>query len=754
MTWVPALAIGGAILALGPIIIHIIFRRRYRTIDFAAMRFLLESLRRNKQRVRIQELIIIALRCLACLLIGFMLANIRSATPFAGAAAATAHVFVLDDSLSMSQQIGTTTLFQKALTFVSARITDLPDADLVGILSAGRPKSGEPLGKLAPVIDIKRGNFTSRLAASRPTDLVANLAGALREAHELIKGTSDPMPVKIYVVSDFRRRDFTGAERTEELRKAFAAFDEKTTELVLLDFGVPCKDNLAVERVALGRKVVVSGASVPLRVTVRNTGSLASDETKLSVAVGEAKLPALAVPALMPGESADINLRYTFKPAGFAAVEAALPVDTLAADNSSALAIAVRESVRALIVDGSPDPRSRKSASFCLAHAFDPSRRGSFAQVVDVRQAELWKPSSVDMYDLVILTDVRDFPAGAAKAGGPAYPHLEALEKYVRNGGGLGVFVGPNVSADFYNGPFFADGRGLCPVQLSPEAFRKPDPQKFTRFDPQSIGPVPMLRIFTGRSRRFADLVRFHVFAPLQTVSAVSSDVAGPANVLARFDDEGGSPAAVQRTYGSGTVIFWTTAADTAWSNWPKDLSFLPVMNDMAWELVRPARDDFTAVVGQRISYALPGRLQEATAALLKTPAYPEEDIVTLDIHHDGRDRVVQFADARYAGVYEMTLSLPDRTEQAVYFTRRVDPTESVLEQATEGQLSGAVDREYRYVPNMAVSETAAEEEAPRKAFWWIFMAILLVVIALESFLAQRFGHYQPRVGSALESAA
>jgi len=754
MTWIPALAIGGAILALGPIIIHIIFRRRYRTIDFAAMRFLLESMRRNKQRVRIQELIIIALRCLACLLIGFMLANIRSTTPFAGTDAATAHVFILDDSLSMSQQIGTTTLFQKALTFLSGRISELPDSDVVGILSAARPKSGEPLGKLAPVIDIKRGNFTSRLAALRPTDLAADLAGCLREAHKLIEATSDPIPVKLYIVGDFRRRDFTGAERTEALRKAFAEFDEKTTELVLLDFGVPCRDNLAVERVALGRKVVVSGASVPLRVTVRNTGSRASRETKLSVAVGEATLPTLPVPALVPGEAADIDLRYTFKPAGFAAVSATLPADTLAGDNSSALAIAVRESVRALIVDGSADQRETGSASFCLAHAFDPSGQGSFAQVVDVRQAELWKPSSVDMYDFVILANVRDFPASADKAGKPVYPHLQALERYVRDGGGLGIFLGPDVSAAFYSGPFFGDGRGLCPAQVAPENFPKPDPEKFVRLDPQSIGPVPMLRIFTGRSSRFADLVRFHVFAPLLSVSGVSSEVAGPANVLARFDDEKGSPAVVQRTYGRGTVVFWSTSADTAWSNWPKDLSFLPVMNDMAWELVRPARDEFTGTVGQRIGYALPGRLQEATSALLKTPAYPEEDIVTLDIHHDGRNRMVQFADARYAGVYEMTLSLPDRTEQVVYFTRRVDPTESNLERATEGQIAAAVDRDYRYVPNMAVNEGAAEEEAPRKAFWWIFMAVLLPVLALESFLAQRFGHYQPRVKSALESAA
>ncbi len=754
MNWIPALAVGGAILALGPIIIHIIFRRRYRTIDFAAMRFLFESLRSNRQRVRMEELILIALRVLACLLIGLLLANIRSATPFAGTTAATAHIFILDDSLSMGQQVGTTTLFQKALTLLAGRLDNLPDADVVGVISATRPGSGEPLGKLVPVMDIKRDRFTSRLAAARPTDLVADFATALREAHALVKSTAEAMPLKLYVVSDFRSRDVSGAEQTEALRKAFAAFDAKRTEIVLLDFGMPCRNNLSVENVTLGRKVVVTGANVPLSVTVRNTGTLASEPTHLSVRIGEAQLPSLPVPALVPGEAADVNLRYTFKPAGFAAIEARLPPDALPGDNASSLALAVRESIHALIVDGSADPRDRKSASFCLAHAFDPSGKGAFAQTVDVRQAELWKPSALDTYDLVLLTDVRGFPSVPGADGAPQYPLLKALEDYVLAGGGLGIFVGPDVSTEFYNGPFYAGGKGLCPVQLAPVPRADPDPAVYVRLDPQTIGAVPMLRIFTGRSQRFAELVRFYAYASAQTVAVAASEDAGPVSVLARFDDEQRSPAVLQRSYGRGTVVFWTTAADTRWGNWPKDLSFLPVMNDMAWELVRPAQDEFTGTVGQRIGYTLPGRLQEATAAALRTPAYPEEDIVSLELRHDGQNRVLEFADARYAGIYAATLALPDRTEQVLFFTRRVDPGETELAKATEAQIKAAVDRDYRYVPNLAVTDMGADEQTPRKSFWWIFMAILLGVLALESFLAQRFGHYQSRVKSALEGLA
>ncbi len=57
-------AIGWATLGLLsiPIIIHLINRRRFRQIEWAAMEFLLKALKRNRRRVRIEQLILLLLR--------------------------------------------------------------------------------------------------------------------------------------------------------------------------------------------------------------------------------------------------------------------------------------------------------------------------------------------------------------------------------------------------------------------------------------------------------------------------------------------------------------------------------------------------------------------------------------------------------------------------------------------------------------------------------------------------------------------
>ena len=71
----PSLFIAGLIAISAPIIIHLLNRRRFKKIDWAAMDFLLEAQRLNRRRVKLEELILLILRCLALVLIGLLLAR-------------------------------------------------------------------------------------------------------------------------------------------------------------------------------------------------------------------------------------------------------------------------------------------------------------------------------------------------------------------------------------------------------------------------------------------------------------------------------------------------------------------------------------------------------------------------------------------------------------------------------------------------------------------------------------------------------
>src|SRR5438128_10802673 len=94
-----AMVVGGALVS-APILIHLINRMRFKRIRWAAMEFLLKSQKRNRRRLIIEQLILLALRILLVLLAGLLLARLLGASAFF-TPKNTLHAVILDDRLSM-----------------------------------------------------------------------------------------------------------------------------------------------------------------------------------------------------------------------------------------------------------------------------------------------------------------------------------------------------------------------------------------------------------------------------------------------------------------------------------------------------------------------------------------------------------------------------------------------------------------------------------------------------------------------------
>src|SRR5262249_36129283 len=114
------LAAGAALVSL-PILIHLINRLRYKRVRWAAMEFLLKSQKRNRRRLIIEQLILLALRCalvlLATLLVSrYLFAFFQPQN--------TLHVVLLDDTLSMTDRWKAEGEVQDAFKAGKAQITD------------------------------------------------------------------------------------------------------------------------------------------------------------------------------------------------------------------------------------------------------------------------------------------------------------------------------------------------------------------------------------------------------------------------------------------------------------------------------------------------------------------------------------------------------------------------------------------------------------------------------------------------------
>src|SRR5947207_13046465 len=58
-----------------PIIIHLLNRRKFQKVVWAAMRFLKLSVEQNQRRMKIEDMILLALRCLLLVLLALALAR-------------------------------------------------------------------------------------------------------------------------------------------------------------------------------------------------------------------------------------------------------------------------------------------------------------------------------------------------------------------------------------------------------------------------------------------------------------------------------------------------------------------------------------------------------------------------------------------------------------------------------------------------------------------------------------------------------
>src|SRR5262245_26320914 len=125
-TW--QFAVAGAVCAAGPIIIHLLNRRRYRVVHWGAMEFLRQALKRKLKILQIRDLVLMALRTLAVLLFGSPLARpyLAARTGQIDDRQPVHAVIVIDNSLSMAYESLDGSLLDRAKERAREVIEKLP----------------------------------------------------------------------------------------------------------------------------------------------------------------------------------------------------------------------------------------------------------------------------------------------------------------------------------------------------------------------------------------------------------------------------------------------------------------------------------------------------------------------------------------------------------------------------------------------------------------------------------------------------
>ncbi|MEC8507491.1 MAG: BatA domain-containing protein, partial [Planctomycetota bacterium] len=309
----------GALAISVPIIIHLLNRRRFKEVDWAAMEFLLDAEQKNKKRVRLEHLILLLLRCLTMLLIGTLIAR-----PFLPSNLSTAlfdtqqyeRILLLDDSLSTQARSGNRKSFDLAkeqlvemIQSLSANDTD----DSVTLLLMSRPE--DPIISARPVNSETLQAWIDEINELTPTDLSIDLPESLREIERYVEVPRQDVNRVVYVLSDLLENEW-GPDQDDADSKTVAPHEqlneiaEKVAGVFLVDMGVEQSENLSIDSVS-PPEVFIAGVANRIDITVRNHGNREVQQVGLQITVGDALPIEETIDSIPAGSSVEIGIPIT-----------------------------------------------------------------------------------------------------------------------------------------------------------------------------------------------------------------------------------------------------------------------------------------------------------------------------------------------------------------------------------------------------------------------------------------------------------
>lgn len=687
------LTIGLPLIAV-PVLIHLINLRRQQKIRWAAMQFLLESERQNKRWILFKQWLLLAARMAAIGLLVLLLAHVivRNEWLRILGSGTTHHVVLVDDSYSTSDRWESTSALGEAKRAVQAIIEQAQqhsDSQLVTLLrfsEAAKLSAGAQPEIFAQAID---DDFRSKLEAIvtgwqfSQTDV--GPADALKAVPRLPLA-GDDQTVILYLVSDFRTRQFGSAT---EVRKLLDDMKPDLAQIHLVRTVREMRPNLAVTRLEPEAGVRAAGVETWMNVSVANYGDTAATGVLVQLDQDGDALPSLSLDEIPPGKEVTKKFRVQFAGAGAHSLTASLEPDAVDVDNRRYFACELPAARPVLLIDGSPDGRGARQLSLAL----DPGGNTHTGWQPHVEPASylartehLSKEAAIVLMDIATLKD----------------DELAALEKYVEGGGGVAWFVGSQTNRDFYNERLYRDGQGLFPVPLTlPTQLLDSRHESTPDVD---VSDHSLFRALAGRRNGFLPLVTVDYYFAVPDDWKVPDD--GSTGVLAQLRNN--APLVVEKRFGKGRVVAHLTKLSTGdtplgrWTNWSLNPVFPVLANELVAYLSAGQQNNSLQLVGDDLVVRVPQEQYDPALRFIlpaenaaKSGA-PRPELPVDATAADG-ELTAKLAHVATSGVYEVQLQPLEGPPERRAFAFNVPVGEGDLHLTTRADLSrGLAGVEYQ----------------------------------------------------------
>jgi hypothetical protein len=710
-----------------PVLIHLINMLRHRRVEWAAMEFLLASQKKNRTWIVFKQLLLLLLRMLAIATIVLIVAQplLHSTLGQWFGSTSTHHVVLLDDSYSMSERWADTSAFDQATAVVqriaaeAARQIRPQKFTLLRFSRVAHLERGtQPDLWEEPINAEFAGRLSETLGEMRVSESSAGPAEALKAIAQLPGNTAEEQRI-VYLISDFRARQWNDPT---DLKKQLAELSEAQAEIHLVNCVDRTRDNLAITSLVPASGIQAAGVQFFMDVSVQNFGLTPAKEVSVFLEEREASgksseagrsRPAVTIAEIPPGRTATERFRVHFSTAGQHLVSARLKPDPVAVDDSRYAVVDLPADVPVLLIDGSPDARDARYVSIALSPG-GPVRTGIRPQIETPRYLSL-KP--LDEFRAITLLDVERLD----KSG------IEALEKYVRGGGGVALFLGERCSSNarFINENFYRQGEGFFPLPLLEAEPRTLPVSRVDRSPDLEVGAHPIFHILAGKRNSFISTVVVERYVPVPDGWKPPPD--STTRVIARLRN--GAPLAVERRFGEGRVVALLTTAAPVWNDWARNPSFAPAMLDMQAYLSQRAATDASRRVGSKLEFELDQGAYNKQVRFSPPGNKPGGKILTDANLTKKGTLAVSLLDTERSGIYQAELSRKDGTAEVRSYAFNVDPEEGNLRALSGPELASRLEGlKYQYEQASTFQPALNELAGYNISQWLLYLLVVLLI--------------------------
>ena len=742
----------GAALFAVPLIIHLLHRRRYRTVTWAAMDFVLSAYKKKSRRMRLENLLLLLLRCAIPVILALAMARpfFGSDNPLSLVADARREVVVvLDTSYSMNRRIEAGTVYQAALSQVR-RLFDLLDpgnGDTCMLVTlAERPRV--VLGRSAV-----RGEWESALERlAEPSFQSADLTRTMELLEQEVL-PQIPSEAEVFVFTDLQRNTFEPALRPDrgeseqgnssiESRLRRLERQGRTFHFVNLCDGRVAADNSTVLELRAAEPVAIVDQNLRISATIwREAGPVTAGRVGGLFRMGGTER-VVSLEFDRDGKAV-AEMYHSFSTAGDHTVEFRLDDDDLLTDNSRFLRVPVRDGIPILIVDGDPQGDETEGAAGTLLTVLDPLYGDDLGDAglqpyfrPEVLPYHMFNQGRVrlDDYEAVFLVNVRELDEERT---------VPALTQYVRQGGGVCFFLGEQVLPASYNERLYRpDGTGLMPFPLHTRTTGEPNTLRARA----SLGNFYRLRIadeLHPAIRTFVDeRLRRYLGSPIFCFLPFDLDAPAPEGLRVPLElGENGDYGLVDHQLGRGHALWFVSSITRDWSLFAETANaYFPFYWDLAHYLTRGDPSAYQLEVGESIRRSIG---VAPTAFTVTKPGGEVRTVREISVEPvDGRYPLPPFDETEVPGAYVLDLPLDTGAPLREVYAVNVDPAEGELQSLDREGLATLLDPDlYEYL--LEISSDASESAVERQGeIWKALLIALLAALLLETVLAWRFGAY------------